>query len=206
MKYPHTHKKIKRMFRCMDSDNLPYTTRRGSGRNLLPYVFNRIGYKVGVEIGVKQGRYSKVICDGIPDIHLYCVDPWKPYSEFDDGRVPDRNTVERYNSLYEDAQKTLKDYNVTFIRKSSAEAIFDFEDGSLDFVYIDGNHNFDYVMEDIIQWSRKVRGGGVVACHDYHVGGWYGVVKAVDAYTHAHHIDPWYATKETVPTAFWVNP
>jgi hypothetical protein len=60
-------------------------------------------------------------------------------------------------------------------------------------------------MLDIILWSKKVRKNGIIACHDCY-GGETGVEKAVEAYTHSHHIDPWYVTKELQPTAYWVNP
>ena len=61
-------------------------------------------------------------------------------------------------------------------------------DGSLDFVYIDSNHSYDYVMEDLINWSRKVRKGGIVSGDDYYNFGGAGVVGAVDDYTKAHGI------------------
>jgi predicted O-methyltransferase YrrM len=47
------------------------------------------------------------------------------------------------------------------------DAVKDFADGSLDFVYIDGHHGFKYVAEDIWEWHKKVRKGGIVAGHDY---------------------------------------
>ena len=47
------------------------------------------------------------------------------------------------------------------------DALADFEDGSLDFVYIDGDHSFKYIAEDLVEWSKKVRSGGCVSGHDY---------------------------------------
>ncbi len=47
------------------------------------------------------------------------------------------------------------------------EAAEDFEDNSIDFVYIDANHGFKYVAEDLWEWSKKVRSGGVISGHDY---------------------------------------
>ena len=91
------------------------------------------------------------------------------------------------------------------IKKASMDALSDVKDGELDFVFIDGNHLFNYAMADIIFWSPKVRSGGMIAVHDYYQGE-SGVVKAVDCYTYCNHIIPWYTTKELQPTAFWVNP
>ena len=47
------------------------------------------------------------------------------------------------------------------------DAIEDFEDESLDFVYIDGHHGFRYVAEDLVEWSQKVKKGGIISGHDY---------------------------------------
>ena len=81
------------------------------------------------------------------------------------------------------------------------EAVKDFKDNSIDFVYIDGNHTYDYVTQDITEWSKKVRKGGIVSGHDY--GWWYHSQKmlkrtdgrvdlAVKTYTHTNNIHPWF--------------
>ncbi len=78
------------------------------------------------------------------------------------------------------------------------EAVEDFADGSLDFVYIDGNHQFKYVADDICEWSRKVRRGGVISGHDYIFtnprtqAGICHVIYVVNAYTQAYKINNWY--------------
>jgi glycosyltransferase involved in cell wall biosynthesis len=47
------------------------------------------------------------------------------------------------------------------------QAVTDFADESLDFVYIDGNHQLKYVVEDIVEWTKKIKKGGIIAGHDY---------------------------------------
>lgn len=47
------------------------------------------------------------------------------------------------------------------------EALKQFKDNSLDFVYIDGNHDYQFVLDDITGWTKKVKMGGAVAGHDY---------------------------------------
>jgi hypothetical protein len=74
------------------------------------------------------------------------------------------------------------------MREMSMDAVKKIKDGSLDFVYIDANHGFDYVMEDLIEWSKKVRVGGIVSGDDYYDFRKAGVIEAVDAYTKAHGI------------------
>ena len=109
-------------------------------RNDLPQFFKDVGYKVGVEIGVYKGAYTKHFCKA--GLKIYGVDPWKPYSDFD---IDSENRKKRQDFLYQHTKRELSPYkNCTLIRKLSMEASKDFEDESLDFVYIDGNHRFKY--------------------------------------------------------------
>ncbi len=177
-------------------DNVPWASPRGT-RGTLAAVFGLAGFTKGVEIGVKRGDYSKVLCDNIPNVELSCIDPYCYLGK--------HLTQEKQDKFYKEAKEKLSQYNVTFIKKFSMDALDDFEDGSLDFIYIDGNHEFDYVVQDIIYWSKKVKKGGIVACHDYLNFFRAGVVQAVDSYTHCNRITPWFVTKEQLPTAFWIN-
>ena len=49
------------------------------------------------------------------------------------------------------------------------DALDDFEDNSLDFVYIDGNHTLPFIAMDIFGWEQKIRKGGIISGHDYAV-------------------------------------
>jgi hypothetical protein len=147
--------------------------------------FAKLGYKTGAEIGVSQGYFSKAMFETIPNLKLYCVDAWKSYV----GVRRWMPSNERANTYYEIAKKTLAPYpNATIVRKMSMDAVKDFADSSLDFVFIDANHGFDYVMEDLINWTKKVRVGGIVSGDDYYHFKKAGVVEAVDVYTKAHGI------------------
>jgi cephalosporin hydroxylase len=42
----------------------------------------------------------------------------------------------------------------------------EFKDASLDFVYLDGDHQTDAVVADIDAWKPKIRKGGILAGHD----------------------------------------
>ncbi|NIT59155.1 MAG: hypothetical protein GWN00_23910, partial [Aliifodinibius sp.] len=60
---------------------------------------------------------------------------------------------------------------VRFIRNTSEQAAeWEIPDGMLDFVYIDADHRFDHVMQDIILWFKKIRRGGILSGHDYDFG------------------------------------
>jgi len=157
-------------------------------RNDLPDLFKRLGFKAGVEIGVYLGEYTEVLARS--GLQIYGVDPWKLYRDYGNPRGQ-----KRLDDQYKMATERLAQYpNVKIIRKSSMEALEDFKDGSIDFVYIDGNHLFRYVAEDLYEWSMKVRNGGIVSGHDYAYywprsacGGCH-VHQVVDAFVKAYHI------------------
>lgn len=86
------------------------------------------------------------------------------------------------------------------------EALEDFADESLDFVYIDANHEFRYIAEDLFEWTKKVRKGGIVSGHDYFYNKtgtgedhWH-VAYVLKAYIGAYGIENWYllGRKETL--------
>lgn len=196
-KHRDVHKVIAKVFRLRMHTVLPWSSKRGLTRFHLSDVYKELGFKVGAEIGVRRGRYSKYLCQQNPQLKMYCIDPWTVHGSY---------TQDRQDGIYREFLANVAGLNVEVIRKTSMEAVNSFTDESLDFVFIDGNHKFDFVMEDLIYWSRKVRSGGIVSAHDYYPLRSGGVVPAVDAYTKCHCIVPWYATKELEPTAFWVKP
>lgn len=152
-------------------------------------LFHKLGFTRGVEVGTERGVFAKQICQAIPGIHLSCVDPWLAYSGY-----REHVSQGRLDDFYEITKDRLKDYNVDLIRKYSADAVEDFEDGELDFVYIDGNHEYRHTVNDIALWTPKVRDGGIVAGHDYikrkNPDYLMGVVPAVNGFVEAYAIQP----------------
>lgn len=162
----------------------------GMRRVDLAKLFAELKFKVGVEIGVWEGKYSEILCQNNPQLKLYAIDPWKVYGEYTDF------TRQRMIShWYRFAINLLSKYNVEIIRKTSMEAVNDFADESLDFVYIDGNHTLKYITEDLVSWTKKVKKGGIVAGHDFITSlGWQikynsHVAFALEAFTKAYRID-----------------
>lgn len=128
-------------------------------RTIIAQCFAELGFKEGAEIGVAQGAYSMVLFENIPQLRLYGIDIWQNY--------PGYNELENPTALKEEAYKNLQQYNSVLIEKYSMEAVTYFADNSLDFVFIDGAHDFKNVACDIWEWSKKVRPGGIVFGHDY---------------------------------------
>jgi hypothetical protein len=85
------------------------------------------------------------------------------------------------------------------------DAVKDFGDDSLDAVYIDGNHTLPFVINDIIEWSKKVKIGGIVSGHDYRkskrIVSQNHVPYAVHCYVESYRIRPWFllGRKEMYP-------
>lgn len=183
------------------SDQIPPVRIKGFTREKLAILAGEWGLKRVVEVGVAEGIYSKTLCLHIQNIELFCVDLWDTYYR-DDHKLKNKEQQERCLKL---AHEKLDPYGAKFIRKPSVEAATLFEDEELDFVYIDGDHAFDFVMQDLIVWSKKVRRGGIVAGHDYYRFRGAGVVDAVNAFTQAHQIHEWFVDDQRETSFFWAN-
>jgi predicted O-methyltransferase YrrM len=71
---------------------------------------------------------------------------------------------------------------VNIYKLSSEEAIDNYKDNSLDFVFIDASHDYESVLQDMRSWYAKVKPGGIFAGDD-HDSNWPGVTQAVQAFT-----------------------
>jgi hypothetical protein len=165
-------------------------------RTKLPDFFKEMGYKVGAEVGAYRGEFSAKFCAA--GLKMYVIDPWMGFA----GQGRTQQVQATQDGYFEDAKKALSPYpDCVIIKKTSMDALEDFKDGSLDFVFLDGDHNFRHAAEDIYEWAKKVRVGGVVAGHDYFDTPFFArnvvcnVKTVVDAYTKAFNITNWYIYK-----------
>ena len=116
---------------------------------------------VGAEIGVYDGEHARTMLQNLDIKKLYLIDPYKDnVAGFKDAPIIEH--IKRFAYL------ELKDFNdkIVFIEKPSEEAINDIKE-ELDFVYIDGNHHYDYVKKDIELYAKKLQPDGLMAGHDY---------------------------------------
>ena len=130
----------------------------------------------GAEIGVRYGNNAVFLIDALDIAKLYLIDPYDAYEEYQE----DWN-----NQMMIEAESTAKenlgDFDfVKFIKKYSEDAVPDLPE-NLDFVYIDGNHEYEYVKGDIANYWPIVKDGGILAGHDY-TRSWPGVVEAVNEF------------------------
>jgi predicted O-methyltransferase YrrM len=167
-------------------------------RRHLTMLFRKLGYTSGAEVGVAWGRFSEVMCEHIPNLELLCVDPWQPQDD-------DPRHRKNHDENYAEASRRLKSYNAKLMRMRSMDAVLTVPDESLDFVYIDANHVFEAARDDIAEWSKKVKPGGIVSGHDYYRFRNAGVIEAVDKYVEINGIQQWFLTDEKAKSWFWVK-
>jgi hypothetical protein len=99
-----------------------------------------------------------------PKLKLYSVDPWAVY---DSGHI-EHATAETVEKFRLEAVERLSKYpGSTIYRMPSLKGAKKFKDESLDFVYIDGDHGFEAVINDLDAWVPKVKKNGIIAGHDY---------------------------------------
>lgn len=131
---------------------------------------------VGVEIGVLEGDNSKSLLHELNIKKLFLIDVWELYSGQDTNYE-----YKGYNmdQCFKKVIRRFKDNEKVVIMKSKSEdAIWNFKDDSLDFVYIDGNHNYKYVYQDLELWTKKIKHQGIIAGHDiFYVKDVYRAVK-----------------------------
>lgn len=129
------------------------------------------GAQVGVEIGVFKGQFSRQLLtnwDGV----LFMVDPWRPLGD----EYIDASNHKNHQNAFAETMENIKGMEDRgfMLRGLGEEMVHVFRDASLDFVYIDGNHAYDYVKQDIEMWWPKLKPGGLLMGHDYILMDWYG--------------------------------
>lgn len=140
----------------------------------------------GVEIGTADGRCTDHILNICPRVHMTTVDFWAPQPGIDGPE----NWIDWPHDKHEQMARTrLARYGArcTIIKGTSVSAAHTFADGSLDFVFIDGDHSEAGVRMDIAFWGPKIRRGGMLLGHD---AAWPGVRAAIDDLCPGYWIGP----------------
>ena len=149
------------------------------------------------EIGVWEGDFSARILEVNEPRLLHLVDPWKHESDevyrsacYGGKKATDQEQMDAvYSRVAKRFATQIQAGTVIIHRSPSAEAVSAFPDGYFDWIYIDGNHLYEFVKLDLELWYPKVKSGGYITGDDYVEGRWWkgGVKKAVDEF--AQRID-----------------
>jgi len=152
------------------------------------YVRNFVGGKEGlqelisglpkecvmVEVGSYIGESTELFAKKCK--RVYAIDPWKNYYDGDDKSFYQQYPMELIEQAFDIRMKKFN--NVIKIKGESAKESKKSGDKAFNFVYIDGNHQYENVKEDIETWLPKIKPNGMIGGHDY--GYLPDVTKAVD--------------------------
>jgi len=158
---------------------------------------------VGIEIGVYDGWNSLEILETLPIKKLYLIDPYKSYDDyFENEDSETQKDLDKRRIVTREVLKKYKD-KIVFVYDFSEKAVEKINE-EVDFVYIDGNHEYSFVKKDIELYFPKVKKGGLIGGHDYNFSPetekkHFGVVKAVQEFfkgkTVYFHDWDWWTTK-----------
>src|SRR3990167_6988954 len=99
-----------------DSTKMPLEI-RDFDREGMAGLFNELGFKRGVEVGVRNGGYSAILCRDIPGVKLYGVDPYKVHRGY-----LDHTNQSSLDKFHEEAKVKLAPYpSYEFIKKYSMD-------------------------------------------------------------------------------------
>lgn len=132
-----------------------------------------------VEIGSWRGRSTVYLAVTVKNsgknIRVDAVDTWRG-SLAEDVHQQDPSVIN--DTLYDEFLNNIEPVQdiVTPVRMTSTDAAKRYSDNSLDFVLIDGSHEYQDVVNDITEWLKKVKPGSMLAGDDYE---WPGVKQAV---------------------------
>jgi len=137
-----------------------------------------------LEVGSFLGDSStRAFSDGIkkfcPNGRLVCVDEFN--QEFFENQKEFYKEVKKKignKTIYETFLDNMKDREYLLIKKDSLSASEDILNGSVDIIFIDANHEYEYVLKDINAWLPKLTPGGIMCGHDYGKSQ-FGVTEAV---------------------------
>lgn len=159
----------------------------------LSVLFKELGFNRGAEIGVETGKYSKCLLTVNSNLKLFAI-----YTQ-----------VELGNRNYNKAKKRLAPFNSRLFKDISMDAVKRFKNESLDFVYINTFGDSKDAIDDISEWSKKVRKGGIVSGYGYSnksQGQILGLKKMVDKWVKKNRIRPLIVFENNdTPTWFYVK-
>lgn len=141
------------------------------------------------EIGSWKGDFSNRILKKTYPKKLYLIDPYKFVEEYKNalfgGLVGGQQKMDEiYDSVINRFQKEIRNGKLEIVRKYSYDAHKNIKDKFFDWIYIDGNHTYEFIKQDLNNFYPKVKINGFITGDDYVNTGWWedGVIRAVDEF------------------------
>jgi len=167
-------------------------------REAAEFVKNRNTKKLIIaEVGVERGKNAYDMLYNMDIECLYLIDP---YLEYRDGRTQfvaqetqDAVYKEMFNTIFLSSIEKVYLSKVVLISKTSEFSASLFPNEFFDFVYIDGNHDYEYIKQDIFLWWPKVKKDGVLGGHDFDRDPAFYVSKAVIEFSKENELELMYS-------------
>lgn len=148
---------------------------------------------IAAEVGTWKGEFSKKILRYTNPKKLFLVDPYHFTPDYGTGYFSSESSSQEkmdgvYNLVRQKFNAEIGKGQVEMLRVFSEQALSEFPEEHFDWLYIDGNHTYDFVKKDLaIAWN-KLKTGGLLCGDDYKVVGWWedGVTRAVDEFLNLH--------------------
>jgi hypothetical protein len=143
------------------------------------------------EIGVWRGEFSEYILRETKPKELHLIDPWEYYEDYS-RKKGNKDGQEGMEYSYDITLYRFKDKpEVQIHRGPSSEVLPFFDNEYFDWVYIDGNHDYDYVKKDLELAYDKVKVGGYITGDDYWSDGKYKqpLKQAVDEFIDKYNVE-----------------
>lgn len=129
--------------------------------------------EIVIEIGCHKGRSTRALADNCPGT-VYAIDPWKGVYFTNDNR----RLFESGDHIFTEFVKNLRYCGNVMVCRGTLEDFF-LKLPQADFIFIDGDHRYEYVKKDILLSQQLLKPMGTIAGHDYRDRSWPGVEKAV---------------------------
>jgi len=153
-------------------------------------------FSIGIEIGVNEGNFSERILEIVQPKKLYLVDPWKfePGESYTAGEIiQDQKILDiRHQNVSKKFKNEIKNEQVIISRTISEEILLKFDDNYFDWIYIDGNHFYEFVKKDLELSYNKLKNNGLITGDDYSENDEWsnnGVKKAVDEFINSKKVE-----------------
>ena len=119
---------------------------------------------------------------------MFCIDPWEDYEDYPEYK-------DQQNSIYTSFLKNIDNAGLSpqksdrvIVRRGYSHLIIpEFQDDFFDIIYIDGNHEPNFVLEDAVLSFRKLKKGGIMIFDDYGWGGPDLTQRGIDAFLVAYY-------------------
>jgi hypothetical protein len=135
-----------------------------------------------LEIGVADGGNAIHVANSYashPESKIYCVDPWMDYDEYPEYKNKQDIGWNTFNNNILNSGSIDK-----FIIKRglSDKIVPTFDDNFFDIIYVDGNHQEEYVYRDGVMALQKCKSGGYIIFDDYHPTVWPQTKRGIDRF------------------------